>query len=217
MGLPTTPAACTWDVQGVQQAPTTSAWTHVWDESYRNQIIPVLGTVAKGRLYQGGQGLLELDVKTGKELLNVSWTKERPVYLESAPLLYQSKLYGILAEQKETEMAGVDRLMRRFPLPWSFLLLCFPFFIRPTDSTSFNWKRWTENRQMTIRQCMQGSHTVPRSAGICLGSTVWSGGFNLWSSRNGSATRPLLMSLRADRSLRILRELTRGGAGGGIM
>ena len=107
--------------------------------------------------------------------------------------------------------AVVGRLMRRFPLPWSFLLLCFPFFIQPTNSTSFNWKRWTENRQMTIRQCMQGSHTVPRSAGICLGPTVWSGGFNLWSSRNGSATRPLLMSLRADRSLRILRELTREG------
>lgn len=31
-----------WDVQGVQQAPTTTLWTHVWDQSYRNQIIPCL-------------------------------------------------------------------------------------------------------------------------------------------------------------------------------
>ncbi|MGB9666916.1 MAG: PQQ-binding-like beta-propeller repeat protein [Candidatus Cryosericum sp.] len=102
-----------WDVQGVQQAPTTTAWTHVWDESYRNQIIPVLGTVAEGRLYQGGQGLLELDVTTGKELLNVNWTKEHPVYLESAPLLYQGKLYGIVSEQKATEMTGVSLLYQR--------------------------------------------------------------------------------------------------------
>ena len=102
-----------WDVQGVQETPTTSAWTHVWDQSYRNQIIPVLGTVAGGRLYQGGQGLLELDVTTGKELLNVNWTKQRPVYLESAPLLYQGKLYGIVSEQKATEMAGVSLLHQR--------------------------------------------------------------------------------------------------------
>ena len=102
-----------WDVQGVQQAPTTSAWTHVWNQSYRNQIIPVLGTVAEGRLYQGGQGLLELDVTTGKELLNVNWTKQHPVYLNSSPLLWQGKLYGIVSEQKETEMQGVGLLYQR--------------------------------------------------------------------------------------------------------
>jgi len=102
-----------WDVQGVQQAPTTSAWTHVWNQSYESQIIPCRGTAAGGRLYLGGQGLVELDLATGKELLNVNWTKEHPVYLESAPLLYQSKLYGIVSEQKATEMAGVSLLYQR--------------------------------------------------------------------------------------------------------
>jgi len=102
-----------WDVQGVQQAPTIAAWTHVWDQSYRNQIIPCRGTAAGGRLYQGGQGLLELDLATGKELLNVNWTKQHPVYLNSSPLLWQGKLYGIVSEQKETEMQGVGLLYYR--------------------------------------------------------------------------------------------------------
>jgi outer membrane protein assembly factor BamB len=112
-GSPYDTGSMYWDVRGVQQAPITAAWTHVWDQSYRNQIIPVLGTAAEGRLYQGGQGLLELDVTTGKELVNVNWTKEHPVYLESAPLLYQSKLYGIVSEQKATETAGVSLLYQR--------------------------------------------------------------------------------------------------------
>jgi len=90
-----------------------AAWRHVWNQSYENQIIPCRGTAAGDRLYQGGQGLLELDVATGKELLNVNWTKQHPVYLESAPLLWQGKLYGILAEQKETEMTGVSLLYER--------------------------------------------------------------------------------------------------------
>ncbi len=100
------------DAQGVRREPAV-AWTHVWDQPYRNQIIPVLGTVVGNKLYQGGQGLLELDLKTGKELLNVSWTKQNPVYLTSAPIPWQGRLYGILSEQKPTEMTGVGLLYER--------------------------------------------------------------------------------------------------------
>lgn len=50
---------------------------------------------------------------TGKELLNVNWTKQHPVYLESAPLLWQGKLYGIISEERATEMAGVGLLYKR--------------------------------------------------------------------------------------------------------
>lgn len=65
------------------------------------------------RLYQGGQGLLELDLGTGKEIMSVNWTKQRPIYLESSPVLWQGRLYGILSEQKETEVAGVGLLYQR--------------------------------------------------------------------------------------------------------
>jgi len=102
-----------WDVQGVQQAPTTVAWTHVWGQSFNHQMIGSLGTVAGKKLYQGGQGLLELDLATGAELLNVNWTNQHPVYAEGAPLLWQGKLYVILSEQKETELPGVGLLYQR--------------------------------------------------------------------------------------------------------
>ncbi len=102
-----------WDVQGVHQAPATTAWTHVWNQSYRNQIISVLGTVKGNILYQGGQGLLKLDVRTGKKLLDINWTGQNPFYLTSAPIVWQNRLYGILSEQKPTEMAGVGMLYER--------------------------------------------------------------------------------------------------------
>jgi outer membrane protein assembly factor BamB len=102
-----------WNIQGMQQPPVKTAWTYVWDQSYKNQIIPCLGTATAGKLYQGGQGLLELDLATGQEVIGVNWTKEHPIYLESSPLLWDDKLYGILSEQKETEVAGVGLLYQR--------------------------------------------------------------------------------------------------------
>lgn len=101
-----------WDIQGVRREPAV-AWTHLWNQPYRNQIIPVLGTVEGNNLYQGGQGLLELDLKTGGELLNANWTEQNYVYLTSAPIPWQGKLYGILSEQKPTEMTGVGLLYER--------------------------------------------------------------------------------------------------------
>ncbi len=100
-------------VTGVWKQPETTAWRYVWRQSYRNQIIPCLGTVKGNILYQGGQGLLELDVRTGKKLLDISWTGQNPIYLTSAPIVWQDRLYGILSEQKPTEMAGVGLLYER--------------------------------------------------------------------------------------------------------
>ena len=102
-----------WDVQGVRQTPMKTGWAYSWNQSYVNEIVPCLGSVVDGKLYQGGQGLLELDVKTGKELLNVNWTKEHHIYLQGPPILWQGELYGILCEQKKTELSGVGMLYQR--------------------------------------------------------------------------------------------------------
>ena len=100
-------------VTGVWKQPATTAWRYVWKQSYRNQVIPCLGTVKDNILYQGGQGLLKLDVRTGKKLLDIGWTGQNPIYLTSAPIVWQNRLYGILSEQKPTEMAGVGLLYER--------------------------------------------------------------------------------------------------------
>jgi len=102
-----------WDIGGVQKEPA-AVWTYVWNQSYENQIIPCLGTATGGKLYQGGRGLLELDTKTGRELLNVNWTKKNHIFLQGPLIVSQDKrLYGILSEQKVTEMLGVGMLYQR--------------------------------------------------------------------------------------------------------
>ena len=101
------------EVKGVFQLPVTTAWRYVWKESYGNQIIPCRGTVQDNILYQGGQGLLELDIRTGMKVLDVSWTAEHHFYLTTAPIVWQNRLYGILSEQKPTEIPDVGLLYER--------------------------------------------------------------------------------------------------------
>lgn len=101
------------EVKGVLQLPTTTAWRYVWEQSYVNPIIACRGTVQDNILYQGGQGLLELDIRTGKKVLDVSWTAEHRFYLTTAPIVWQNRLYGILSEQKPTEMPDVGLLYER--------------------------------------------------------------------------------------------------------
>jgi len=102
-----------WNVRGVQQVPTETAWAYSWDQSYVNSIVGASCTIVENRAYQGGQGLLELDLKTGKELLNTNWTKKNHMFLQGSPVVCQGRVYGILSEQKTTEMPGVGLLYQR--------------------------------------------------------------------------------------------------------
>ncbi len=96
------------DVQGLRQAPTT-AWTYVWNQ---HADLRSLGTITGTTLYEGGRGLLELDLRTGKKILDVTWTQKPIVYL-GAPLLWQNKLYGITSVDKATGTPGVGLVYER--------------------------------------------------------------------------------------------------------
>lgn len=113
--------------------------------------------------------------------------------------------------------AVVGRLMRRFPPPPELSSAVFPL-LHPADRLDLFQLETLEGKLSNDDSSVYAGTTycTPERRHM-LGPTVWSGGFNPRSSRNGSATRPLLMSLRADRSPRILRESTRDGVGGGIM
>lgn len=60
----------------------------------------------ENRIYLGGQGLLELDLKTGKELLNTNWTKKNHMFLQGLSVVYRDRVYGILSEQLVMEAEG---------------------------------------------------------------------------------------------------------------
>ena len=96
------------DVDGLVKLPEKNVWTYVRDRGDVFGAIPHGGTVEGGTFYQGGPGILELDMQTGKKILDVKWPPEHKVYCGEAPIVWQNRLYDTITEF-DTQTASANQ------------------------------------------------------------------------------------------------------------